>query len=327
MLALLIAALMVPGQAVLWNWFLFGQPVASGSPSLPPPGPSPTAPVPIPTPAATPVPVPTPGTGPPASTALRYWGGPVMGGGAVTVYVIFWQPPGYHFETDDASDARYESILLSFFRDVSSSPWISTLRQYSYEGGRPVVAGPITGEVRLGGAFRYTAPFPEKGTVADPLQDYDIAETVIQATRATGWPASPNSVFLVATPRDIQSCAGDSCSFGAPGQAYCGYHSDLTIGSSGVVSAYVNLPDVGCIPDMSPNHDDAADYAVVASAHELAESITDPQAENSGWSGSKGEVGDYCELDDQHGVSLNGHPYVLPPLWSNQTGSCVMQTP
>jgi len=81
---------------------------------------------------------------------------------------------------------------------------------------------------------------------------------------------------------------------------------------------------------VAPAYDVTADAQVSVTAHELAESVTDPM--RGGWSGGAGgvEIGDKCANTSSPrnpvgaDVYLNGDPYSIQMLWSRSVAACAM---
>jgi hypothetical protein len=101
------------------------------------------------------------------------------------------------------------------------------------------------------------------------------------------------------------------------------------------------------LDDTTPNQLEA-DYTLVAVSHEFFESVTDPLPP-TGWFGTKPnaypgtpedypEVGDKCNAmvgsfaftstgPEGYNVKLNGNPYLVQEIWSNDHSSCVLGGP
>jgi len=96
----------------------------------------------------------------------------------------------------------------------------------------------------------------------------------------------------------------------------------------------VSGPACGTTPGgriaVAPADDVTADAQVSVTAHELAESVTDPA--RSGWTGGAGgvEIGDKCANTSSPrnsvgaDVYLNGDPYSIQMLWSRSVAACAM---
>ncbi len=262
-------------------------------------------------------------------------GGPVMH--SVTNYAIFWLPSGYHFDTPtidppypNASDANYEALVGRYFRDLTGTAYYSIIQQYTDLSGAPgLTAG-------FGGSWVDTSPYPNsEGSKANPLQDSDIEAEVARAMSTNGWSAGDgNNGFFVFTGQNVFSCAGSSCSY----KDYCAYHSAFQA-SVGQDIVYANIPDPGnadtgtCLATAAagapaPNGGAFADSAVNLVAHEGFESATDPAFNGWYYQDTDHEIGDECVwkfgsvASDGSNIALNGHPYLVQEMWSNEAGGC-----
>jgi hypothetical protein len=262
-------------------------------------------------------------------------GGPVMH--AATNYVIFWLPPGYHFDTPtidqpyaNASDVNYEELVGQFLRDLSNTAYYSIVQQYAD------LSGPTGPATSFGGSWVDTSPYPNsEGSKANPLQDSDIEGEVTKAMSANGWPAgNGNSGFFVFTGQNVFGCAGNSCSY----KDYCAYHSAFQA-SDGQDVVYSDIPDPGnantgtCLATIAagsnaPNSGAFADSAVNLVAHEDFESVTDPVFNGWYYQDVDHEIGDECVwkfgsvAGDGANIALNGHRYLVQEMWSNNAGGC-----
>ena len=93
----------------------------------------------------------------------------------------------------------------------------------------------------------------------------------------------------------------------------------------------------GCNDDIntSPNGLISADRETMAMSHEFFESMSDPlgggDISQFGWTSDlSGEIGDTCNQlwgsvsSDGRNVTLNGNPYVVQEIWSNNADNCVL---
>jgi uncharacterized repeat protein (TIGR01451 family) len=256
-------------------------------------------------------------------------------------YTIFWLPAGRHFEAlgTPAADAAYEQRLDRFLQDVGGSRYFALVTQY------PDQAGPPNGSLALGGTVVDAASaYPHAGTAADPLTDGDVRAEVARVARRQGWAEDGDHLYLVYTGLDVVECdGGPSYCNAAPDFRYCAYHDDFADAGREVVYVFmgdhalggaVSGPACGTTPGgriaVDPADDVTADAQVSVTAHELAESVTDPM--RAGWSGGAGgvEIGDKCANTSSPrnsagaDVYLNGDPYSIQMLWSRSVAACAM---
>ena len=278
-------------------------------------------------------------------------GGPIMQ--TSNVYLVFWLPPNNTFDSSVANGiGNYETLLTSFFEDVSPSTYFSVVGQYSGTcSSNTCLVQNSSGSVRVGGTFVDTRAYAHAdgtaaaGTNADPLLDADIQHEVQSLITQFGLSDGSNSEFFVYLGSGIQECmgapaSGAECTFFNPlnvaHQAFCAYHSDFT-DSNGGSAVYAVMPDAnsmggGCNEGVvnSPNGQIASDREVVLTTHEYFESVSDPLL--NAWS-SPAEIGDNCNQavgatqPDGSNVNLNAARFVVQQIWSNLTSSCSLGLP
>lgn len=274
-----------------------------------------------------------------AQNDLQDLGGPVMQ--SPTVFLIFWQPPGTHFDpSGTAGDTTYENVIKRFFTDVPGSTYLNILSQYPGFCGPPTLTTTQScfGTGTLGGTFVDTRAYPHAGTAADPLQDLDIQTEVTNFITANSVTPGLNTEFFVFTAANINECdPGNGCTVAD----FCAYHGSFQSGANTVVYAFLpndnSLPGCGETVTTSPNLV-SADQEIIAMSHEFSESITDPRPlDSSDWReiNNGSEVGDICVPwmsptglgtigSDLSNVHLNGNPYLVQEEWSNDDEACVL---
>jgi hypothetical protein len=221
----------------------------------------------------------------------------------------------------------YKVVILKYLLAVSlasgqNSNVYSTLNEYSGTNGQ------IHYQVRLGLPVNDTDPLPASGcTVASTdtaniygdgsgynacLDDDQLQAEINHVTAARGLPHNLSHIYVLYTPKHIESCffagstttAANACTINyQPSAAYCAYHSDSTSNA-----IYANMPfpiydsktnftcgtefNFGTIE--SPNGNPDADVEISPTSHEISEAITDPDTA-TGWYDSSGfENGDEC---------------------------------
>ena len=262
--------------------------------------------------------------------AFTYDHGTVMH--TYSAYVIFWLPPGKHYEPQ-GSDSRFERLVERYFQDIGGSDLYNVITQYWDEEH-----GPIQNSVTLVGTYTDTHPYPHTGTESNPLTDQNIQDEIARVRQSQGWLASPTSAFFVVTGYGINECgSSDSCTFSRNDQGFCAYHSSTGTQSSPMIYAYIPVvPGCDYLPTYSshpsPNGDRLADAVLSSISHEQFESATDPRFD--GWftdRANDGEMADLCVdhfgvvHSDRSNVTLsNGHHYILQEEWSLADGTCVL---
>jgi hypothetical protein len=276
-------------------------------------------------------------------------GGPVMQG-PTTVFLIFWLPAGFHFDSSSSNgDTNYQNLMTRFFTDVSGSSYLNTLAQYPATCGSSVP----TSQSCLGAIIAKPLPLDTAaytqfnsssvGTANQPLQDSDIQSEVQKIITQNGITPGLNTEFFVFTGAGVQECL-------SPGVCttdfFCAYHSN-TGTAAGAPVLYAYMPQVNSISGCStgngrsPNNQIAADQQIPVMSHEFFESMSDPLidglANNTAWisndpasQSAPGEIGDNCDLEtgsvqsNGSNITLNGNPYLVQTIWSNDDAACVL---
>jgi hypothetical protein len=235
---------------------------------------------------------------------LQDFGGPVLA--SPVAHIIFWGdikalPP-------DLPDA-----VASFFNHVDGSAYLGTTTQY-LRGGQPSVT-------YAGALFDFSASPPSKTPSA-----VEVADEVCAVLNAHGVSVAPDDVFVVygSTPVTSDPLAG----------AFCGWHSYVGCQGQRIVVDFIGTPASSggnCISVSQPTcglWSAAAAGIVATTAHELLESITDPEpGVAQAWLEPNGsEIADKCGSEAQQCVQLtDGSSVLVPPMFSNATHSCVFQ--
>jgi len=175
-------------------------------------------------------------------------------------------------------------------------------------------------------------------------------------------PVDPNGIYFVLTSPDVTltfpPVAGKPQGFCT---AFCGFHTSGTFGTTDIKVAFVGDPATQCPrthlggtcspQTLSPNGNEGADAMANIMAHELNETVTDPDGNAWFHTNTAGEVGDLCNfkfgtatvpldfsttflaLNGAHAdVVLSGRQFLIQSNWLNSGGgSCAMgfnsQTP
>lgn len=271
-----------------------------------------------------------------AAAQVEYQGGPTIQG-PITVFLIFWAPGPPNaptqllYETTSTGDNNYRTIIPQFFTDLGPSSYFNILTQYygqcASNSSNSCVVPNTQGIITVGGVFRDFRPYLHAGTQQQPLQDSDIRDEVQFAISNQHWAPNINTEFFVYTTAGIQECNSGGCTFQNSGVSFCGYHDSF--GSGPIVYAFI--ADPACIAPTSSPNDPIVDSAVSATAHEFFESVSDPLGNHSNaWVDHAGEIGDRCSgvtpptLSDGSDVSMFGHAYLVPMMFSNDTLQCVL---
>jgi hypothetical protein len=255
---------------------------------------------------------------------VMYLQGPVMDQSNPNVYVIWYG--------DWSQSGAAQRVVLGFIKDVSGSPywgiphgWKATPQNtLGYDVG-VALPGRVSTGLRYGGSY---ADHYSRGSVlteADvgAIVDDAISNNVLNLANAD----DPNSIWLVLPSPDVGDTSG-----------FCGYHSLLFPFLDGGVGAakyaFVATREVAagsCAPanrSVSPNGSPVGDGMVNVLAHELAETLTDPNPVFEAWSSLNGpgtnEIADKCNFrfgpvyTTANGalanMKLGGHDYLVQEL-------------
>jgi hypothetical protein len=228
---------------------------------------------------------------------IPYNGGPVMKG-QVPVHLIYY----------GTLSGTQRAILEDLIANLGGSPWLQILSTYSAPS-----AGLPTTNIRLGQTwtvptFSNTFPTPEA----------DAVEKLVKRTLDTGrLPTDGNAIYLVVLGNDVASDCSTSCGWHTGGRIL-----DPVFGPV-IKYGLIRNPNVNgtgacaCYPQVvaSPNGDLEADAMTNAIAHEVAETLSDPERE-PGWAI---EVGSELVENADNCASQFGDSYLVgsPPKQSN----------
>jgi len=242
---------------------------------------------------------------------IYFHGGPVMTS-AVHVYVIFY----------GSFSSKQQHLVTNFLAGLGHNGWWDIERTYRDANGKRVGSDvDVKGVTNIG----YTR--------GQALNDYDIQLIVSQAISDGTFPSDEQGVYFVLTDTTVMEVTG-FCSF------YCGWHTYATIGSSNIKYSWVgNAADLcpySCSAQVqsSPNNDIGIDAMISVIAHELAETVSDPNL--NAWYDNWGEEnGDKCAWTfgnvnvapngSFYNIVVNKVKYLIQQLWVNANhGYCAM---
>jgi hypothetical protein len=244
---------------------------------------------------------------PPASTtttittsapAIPYNGGAVFPN--ATTYAIWWGEPA-----DFPPDAR--EGVNDFLKGLDGTAYIDIADEYLF--GQQA-------RTRFGGNYFDTSP----PTTVDGSTSSIIAE-VYKVLTANGVKPDATALYAVYTST-------------FPSQfPYCAYH-DYGPAADGTLIHVIYVPNIAraysvCGSDnvdplITPNSQSLGTRAMVNStAHEVMESITDPNSDAWVVLASFTEIGDLCNFIFQSWVPLTNSRWKLQEIWSNQVNGCV----
>jgi hypothetical protein len=208
------------------------------------------------------------------TTAILYHNGPVMR--TPVVYVIWY---GNWNQTNGSDTPAGQQIVRDFLQNVGGSPYFLINTSYS--------TGPynVTGSVIWGGE---RADAYSKGT---SLTDANIQTIVNSAIGPGTLPYDANGVYFVLTSSDVNARSG-FCT------QYCGWHTAGNPSAGHIRYSFVGnakrcLTSCASQSTVSPNGNPGVDGMLSVVAHELEETVSDPDL-NAWYDASGAENADKC---------------------------------
>ncbi|MEY2424138.1 MAG: hypothetical protein QOI95_4205 [Acidimicrobiaceae bacterium] len=245
------------------------------------------------------------GPGKPQTNGISYHGGPVMLG-TTKAYVIWY---------GNWADNTATTILTDLFTSIGGSHYFNINTTYvNGTGGR------VSNSVAYGGS---TTDAYSRGTA---LSDAGVQGVVSDAVTAGRLPKDANGVYFVLTSADVNETSGFLTQ-------YCGWHTHGTISGSDLKYSFVGDPTRGmsacAAQGTSPNGNAPADAMASVIAHELEETVTDPDL--NAWYDSRGyENADKCAWTfgttyttsngSKANMTLGTRNYLIQRNWLNASG-------
>jgi len=256
-----------------------------------------------------------PGGGGASSNGINYHGGPVLHG-TTNVYYIWYGDWSY--------DVAAPTILTDFASKIGGSPYFNINTTY-YD-----TVGPVSNSVAL---VKQTTDLNSQGT---SLSDTNIKNIVSNAITSGRLPNDSNGVYFVLTAKTINKSG--FCN------SYCGWHTHASIAGNDIKYSFVGDParcPANCEEQtVGPNGSGGADGMASIIAHELEESVTDPDL--NAWYDRRGyENADKCAWTFGTTYTANGalanmslgsgaqrRDYLIQRNWVNAAGGyCAQRYP
>lgn len=241
------------------------------------------------------------------SSGIKYHGGAVMTGGA-TVYFIWY---------GSWSGNSATTILTDLVSNIGGSAWFNINTTYAN------TTAFVKNDVTYGGS---TEDAYSQGIA---LTDAKVKTIVSNAVGSGALPPDPNGVYFVLTSSDVSETSG-FCT------EYCGWHNHATIGGQDIKYAFVGntdrCPAVCEWQTLGPNNNGGADGMASILAHELSETVTDPDLD--AWYDATGyENADKCMWKfgatyqpfpgAEANVRIGDRDFLIQQNWLNLgSGSC-----
>ena len=243
---------------------------------------------------------------------IRYHGGPVMTG-STHLYLIW-------YGNWDGNSAT--TILPEFASSIGGSAYYAINAGYMQMDFSTV--GPeVTLADQIADAY----------SQGKRLTDTDVRQIVSSAIRKGTLPKDEHGIYTVLTSADVVETSGFTTS-------YCGWHSHARIQKADIKFAFVGDPTTQGLTHCSaqtvgPNGNPGADAMVSVFAHEIVETVTDPDAD--AWYDSNGnENADKCSWtygkthqvnSAKANISLGTREYLIQQNWNTGKRQGCSMTP
>ena len=206
------------------------------------------------------------------------------------------------------------TILTDFASSVGGSPYFNINTTYSNGSN-----------VHVSNAVVFVKSTTDNYSRGASLGDADVQGIVSDAITQGHLPMDTNAVYFVLTSADVNETSG-FCT------QYCGWHTHTTVSGSDIKYAFIGNPDRcpnACMAQSKgPNGNAGADGMVSIVAHELEESVTDPDL--NAWFDYRGqENADKCAwtfgtVYISNGAYANMHlgtrDFLIQRNWVNASG-------
>jgi hypothetical protein len=279
-----------------------------------------------------------PAAKPTSGNGIYYHGGPVMTGNPVNIYYIWYGNwgsltiPNWDSVYCNSSSGT-QNILNNLAFHIAPTSYFNIETTY-YQLSNTGLKTSATNHVTLGGCTSVTTYNPTSShPYSTSLSDNDILAIVTTAITGNHLPADPNGVYFVLTSADVSETSG-FCSH------YCAWHwSTSANGTANVNNVDIKYGFIGnparcpsaCETQInsSPNNNPAADSMADGIAHELEETVNDPDA-NAWYDHAGNESADKCAWtygttktapnDSAYNITLGSLNYLLQRNWVNANG-------
>jgi hypothetical protein len=248
------------------------------------------------------------GAKPVRGNGITYHGGPllgVLGSSPVSVYYIWY---------GNWSGNTAVTILTDLAQNIAPSPYYNINTTY-YNGSNAHVVNSIT----------YAGSTTDNYSRGTSLSDSAIQGVVSDAITSGRLPNNTSALYFVLTSQDVTASSG-FCT------QYCGWHTYGTISGSNIKYSFVGnparCPSACAAQTQGPNGNAGADGMASIIAHELEETVTDPNL--NAWYDSRGaENADKCAWTFGSTYTVNGalanmrlgnRDYLIQQNWVNAAG-------
>ncbi len=246
------------------------------------------------------------------SNVISYHGGPLLG--------ISSPPNVYFIWYGNWANNSATSILPNLALNIGGSSYFNINTTYYDASGAHVM-----------NAVNYVSSTSDNYSQGTSLRDSSVEAVVARAINNGELPRDPDGVYFVLTSKDVNETSG-FCT------QYCGWHTNGAINGADIKYAFIGNPDrcpSACeAQTTSPNGNAGADGMASIIAHELEESVTDP--DGNAWYDRRGEESaDKCAWTfgalstasngSKYNITLGKLNYLIQQNWVNAgAGYCAM---
>lgn len=244
---------------------------------------------------------------------------------APTVYLIWY---------GNWSGNTATTILPQFVSDLNHTKYFNTNTTYGWEWTDGNGSGQILNEGTTTNAITLGAQIFDSYSQGTTLSQTAM-QNVVNRALSNGLPTDGNGIYLVLTSSDVTATTSGNQSFC---NNFCGYHTAANLHSTSIKFGFIGNP-ARCMSScaagnigLGPNGNAGADGMTNVMAHEINETLTDPDTA-TGWYhvNTTGEVGDLCNFNfgtsfgtasngAPYNVTFNGRHYLIQQNWLNLNG-------
>lgn len=241
---------------------------------------------------------------------IFFHGGPVMGTTTSNI------PNVYFIWYGNWANNSGVNILTNLVKGMGGSPYYHINSTYQDKNGQPI--RPVVNVPIPAGAF-------DNYSQGKALSDAAIFRVVTTAITNKTLPLDKNGIYFVLTSADVSTSG--FCT------QYCGWHTMNRFQSTNIKYSFVGNPerclDACAEQNISPNNNPGADGMASVIAHELEETITDPNL-NAWYDEGGAENADKCAwkfgktqktpTGAKYNLTINGLRYLIQENWVNDRG-------
>lgn len=172
-----------------------------------------------------------------------------------------------------------KQVIRDFTSGLGDSAWWKLTQKYYYQANSQASREYVS-EVHLGRTV------DDQYSLGHSLSGYDVPNIIMKFIKSHALPLDPGAVYFLLVSDDVDESMRPDVGQGTKFKSgYCGYHLSWQLNSNPAqrihyaVSGYTDVG--GCLPPQnsqkSPNGDVNLDALISTMAHEITETVTDPE--------------------------------------------------